>query len=592
MARTNTGSSSNYFGIALGRTVAAGAPQSVACWFRPNALATLSNLAFLADSGGSYFGVAYDGTNNYGNGAQKVVLDQGGANIQVGSSTTVSSTTVWQHACGTRGTTNDLTAYLNGGGKTTTNFGGTSNQLANTITIGAFDVGGGVFSPLKGDVAEVAFWDATLTDAEVLSLSKGVSPLLIRPDKLWFYSPLRNPTGLALNYLQKFQNSVTQNGTMTDAGSHPPMLDYRGAGLPIDFTSGGGGGTTTPQSVSITATTTTTATKAVGKAVAVTATSTSTFVKQAGKAIAATATSTTTFLKAVGKSIAATATTTTTAAAIKVILQSISITATSTTSVVKRVNKIAAITSTTSTALTRAVGKAVAATATSTTTILKQVGKPVSITATTTTTVGALKVFLQLVSITATSSVSMLRSVGKIILPIGTTTTTLGPKAITKGLAVVATTSTTATKQVAKAVALVATSTSAFVKAIGKALGIVSTTASTFGETFIPAGAVTNKTVAITATTSVTIGTTFIQGQADTHDGDLPADAWASKRWAEEAKRRKQLVERPTKLAKAAMRIPTQPINTPVTPLVASTSIAAWTPEDDDMDLADILDLL
>jgi hypothetical protein len=592
MARSNTGSSSNEFTVLLDTAArkAAGAPLTCACWFRPVSLVQTSNLTFLTESGGAYFGVLFDGGNAYGLGAAKVIVDDGGHNPA--TSTTIASTTAWSHCCASRDGVGTLNVYLNGGGKGTGAAANPATALTNNMNIAVFNTGGGAFSSMNGDIAEVAWWDVVLTDSEVLSLAKGVSPLLIRPQSLWFYSPLRMGTGSAQNYVQSTQTTaVTQVGTMTLSTSHPPMLPFRGAGLPIDFTSGGGGGTTTPQSVSITATTTTTVTKAVGKAVAVTATSTSTFVKRAGKGISATATSTTTFLKAVGKAIAATATSTTTVAAPRRVVQAITVTATSTLSVLKSVGKIAAITSTTSTALTRAIGKAVAATATSTTTITKQVGKAVAITATTTTTTSALKVFLQTVAITATTTTSMLRSVGKLILPTATTTTTLGPKAISKGLAVVATTSTTTTKQVAKAVALVATSTAAFVKAIGKALGIVSTTASTFGETYIPAGATTPQPISITATTSVTVSATFIQGQGDTHDGDGP-DAWAARRWAEEAKRRKQLVQVPAKLAKAAMRISTQPINTPVTPLVTGRAVSTWTPEDDDMDLADILDLL
>lgn len=597
MARNNNGTSTNYFqqGLTVTNGRPLGTPQTVSVWFRAGATGSTSNLAFLVQSGGAYFGVLFDGGNAYGLGAGKCIVDNG--TINPATSTTIASTTTWNHVCGSRDGSANFAVYLNGGGKSTGTGGANPPiQLDENLCIGVFKTSsGGVFSNMNGDIAEVAFWDATLTDAEVLSLSKGVSPLLIRPSKLWFYAPMRAGTGDAINIAERGTTSVVsavQTGTMGASTNHPPMLDYRGTGLPVDFTSGGGGGTTTPQSVSITATTTTTVTKAVSKAVAVTATSTSTFVKQAGKGIAATATSTTSFLKAVGKSIAATATTTTTAAAIKVILQTISVTATSSLSVLKSVGKIAAITSTTSTALTRAVAKAVAATATSTTTITKRAGKPLSITATSTTTVGALKVFLQTVAITATTTASMLRSAGKVVAAVATSSTTLGPKTVTKGVGITANATVSVVKALAKAIAISTTSSASFAKAIGKALGIVSTTTSTFGEVYTPSGPTTPQAVNITATTSVTVGAAFVQGQADTHDGDLPADAYAARRWKEEAEKAMRLVQRPAKLAKAAMRIPTQPINTPVTPLVTGTSVAPWTPADDDMDLADILDLL
>ncbi len=41
-----------------------------------------------------------------------------------------------------------------------------------------------------GAIAEVGVWDVGLTDAEVLSLSNGACPLLIRPQSIVFYDPL------------------------------------------------------------------------------------------------------------------------------------------------------------------------------------------------------------------------------------------------------------------------------------------------------------------------------------------------------------------------------------------------------------------
>jgi len=44
--------------------------------------------------------------------------------------------------------------------------------------------------PFSGRIAEVAIWDAGLTDAEGVLLSKAYSPLLVRPANLIFYAPL------------------------------------------------------------------------------------------------------------------------------------------------------------------------------------------------------------------------------------------------------------------------------------------------------------------------------------------------------------------------------------------------------------------
>ena len=46
-----------------------------------------------------------------------------------------------------------------------------------------------------GYIAEVAIWQAQLSEAEIVSLAKGFSPLLIRPASLIFYAPLTRNNG-------------------------------------------------------------------------------------------------------------------------------------------------------------------------------------------------------------------------------------------------------------------------------------------------------------------------------------------------------------------------------------------------------------
>jgi hypothetical protein len=66
-----------------------------------------------------------------------------------------------------------------------------------------------------GKVAEAAIWSAALTDAEVASLGKGVSPRLIRPQSLVFYAPLiRNLVDV------RGGRTLTNNNTATVA-THP-----------------------------------------------------------------------------------------------------------------------------------------------------------------------------------------------------------------------------------------------------------------------------------------------------------------------------------------------------------------------------------
>ena len=133
-------------------------------------------------------------------------------------------TNTWFHACGVYTSTTSRAAYINGGSKgtdttsTTTPFPSRTSigKRDNASNDRAFGAGG------TGYLADVAIWNVALTDAEVLSLSKGFSPLLVRPSALVFYSPLYGVGSSEPNLINSAAEA-TINGTLTQ-GFHPPII--------------------------------------------------------------------------------------------------------------------------------------------------------------------------------------------------------------------------------------------------------------------------------------------------------------------------------------------------------------------------------
>ncbi len=225
MARSNTASTSNWLSNATAPVTAN--PVSFSCWFYPNNLTADSCLVAVSDAAASsYHALLFDGANDYGAGDNKLIIDNSSAFAS--SSTTVASANTWNHAASVNATFSSRIAYLNG-------VAGTENTATvgpsgyNHTDVGAIRSTTTTFNPLDGRVAEVGIWDAALTAAEVLSLSKGVSPLFIRPNNLLRYWPI---VGRGTETCLISGQTLTVNGTMAQA-EHcpvfrpaPPLLSF------------------------------------------------------------------------------------------------------------------------------------------------------------------------------------------------------------------------------------------------------------------------------------------------------------------------------------------------------------------------------
>lgn len=153
-------------------------------------------------------------------------------------STTTYSANTWHHIAGTL-TASGRAAFLNGANKGT-------NAVAKAPTgIDRIAIGRAGDStpsdPFQGRIAEVAVWNVELSDGEIASLARRVSPKKVRPQSLVLHyslfgngSPEPNLAGAGSTY------NLTMTGTVSQA-DHPPVMPPFGISSGWFGTSGGGG---------------------------------------------------------------------------------------------------------------------------------------------------------------------------------------------------------------------------------------------------------------------------------------------------------------------------------------------------------------
>jgi hypothetical protein len=179
-------SSSNY--ILLGSGVVAAAPLTMACWARTPSLGnqTLMGLHnsgsainrntfrmfLLATSAGALNGATSD------------------ASASALAETIAPAVDTWFHAAMVVSSASSRSIFLNGANKVTETTSRTPTGIDRT-SVGAA-VASVVSNPVDaaGSVAEAAIWDVALSDDEIASLAKGLSPLVVRPQSLRAYLPL------------------------------------------------------------------------------------------------------------------------------------------------------------------------------------------------------------------------------------------------------------------------------------------------------------------------------------------------------------------------------------------------------------------
>jgi len=224
MARLFNGST-DY--IEISSAVVSSYPLTISAWamfssFPASGIARVASLGKSSD-GQNYVEVDYLSADGH----FRFVTNNNGAN-QLAEGTLAISTNVWYHLCavhpGVDGTSSCF-LYTNGGDKQTGAPVGANSPIGlNRTDIAALNiVGVDTSTTFPGRLADVAFWNVALTDAEVLALSTGVRPNKIRPSNLAAYWPL---DGLASPEpdLSGNKNNGTITGTPSQAAGPPISL--------------------------------------------------------------------------------------------------------------------------------------------------------------------------------------------------------------------------------------------------------------------------------------------------------------------------------------------------------------------------------
>lgn len=184
-------------------------PLTIACWFYRGSSGQGALVELGSDTSGDAF-MIYDGGGFF------YALSYDNPVIQQSGLSTSMKNNAWNHGVGVFTSTTLRTAYLNGiaGAASTSTSIVTGVDL---IITGAQVVAGAYSYYYPQSIAEVAIWDIDLTAAEVSSLAKGMSPSLVRPQNLIYYTPMIRD----LNDLSGALSITNQNTATVSA--HPKI---------------------------------------------------------------------------------------------------------------------------------------------------------------------------------------------------------------------------------------------------------------------------------------------------------------------------------------------------------------------------------
>lgn len=194
-----------------------GPPMTLSIWAYPD-LAATTMIAIGVGGGASGSGMYRLGIANTNRILAQRQSDDGSA-TSTASGVTATAINQWQHLAArftiSGGTT--VEPFYNGGAD------GFSNVIVGTTSSGRTSIGetpgnlGAGSRAWSGHLCDAAMWDAALTQAEMTMLSKGYSPLLVRPSSLKFYAPL-------IRDLQDVRGGITLTPTGTSVVAHTRIL--------------------------------------------------------------------------------------------------------------------------------------------------------------------------------------------------------------------------------------------------------------------------------------------------------------------------------------------------------------------------------
>jgi hypothetical protein len=158
-------------------------PATLSAWIRPDATAT-GNRSIVVLSGSDEL-VLRIGSNNK---VQARLVFNNGSDILTISTVGTVTAGAWTHAAarvGLSGSMVQVVANIDGA----INDGGQGSYTQAAFLAGQIGSFGGT-NTFGGDIADVGIWNTALSDAEIVSLSKGITCNKVRPQSLRFYAPL------------------------------------------------------------------------------------------------------------------------------------------------------------------------------------------------------------------------------------------------------------------------------------------------------------------------------------------------------------------------------------------------------------------
>jgi hypothetical protein len=186
-------------------TVSNTLPKTFSVWYYPTSN-KLAGLMYFRDA--SSQNVLILQTTSAGKAEYAIRGASGGYAIPQSSNT--QTLNVWNHMAGKSASLTSHAVWLNGTKATSS---ATAVALGATLTSQAIgSIGGSGYFP--GRIAEVAAWNADLTDDEIASLAKGFSPDRIRPQSLVIYAPLNRE-------VIEIKGGVTITNSAGAAADHP-----------------------------------------------------------------------------------------------------------------------------------------------------------------------------------------------------------------------------------------------------------------------------------------------------------------------------------------------------------------------------------
>jgi hypothetical protein len=192
----------------VAQTAAIGVPFTFAAWIYPTDTTNGQTVFYNGDTGGTvgYYMNYRANLTNKPVGVIHLPASGGSAEARQDPGITTSR---WAHVAAVFTSTNSRSAYVDGA--STTNTDSKTSVTPTKIEYGRFGSAAGYFT---GAMAEAGIWNVALSADEITALSKGFSPLLVRPSALIHFLPMWRD-------LADFKGPTATNNGSTATGDHP-----------------------------------------------------------------------------------------------------------------------------------------------------------------------------------------------------------------------------------------------------------------------------------------------------------------------------------------------------------------------------------